>query len=321
MPPKPMTSRLSASFRAARTPFLAVPLCLALADTALAAEPDGKGPWADQVVSSQTAPSKGGKPVSDDRNDPLQALGPSEETTAPKTFFSLGMGGQIVLRFENAICNGPGNDLEIREATSEPYPAETADVYVSNDGAAFVKAGGVSKDGQLSLPADMPVARYVKLVDTSKAALFPGDADGYDVDGVRAMNRCGPPSCSGVTADVPSLWPANHKLQLITLSGAKDASGQPIPLTVTGVTQDEPLDGLGDGDTSPDAQAGTAPGSVFLRAERSGTGDGRVYRIAYTATDANGESCSSTVAIGVPRDMGKGSTAVDSKLVVHSFGN
>jgi hypothetical protein len=316
----PMTSRLSATFRATRTPFLAVPLCLALVDTALAAEPDGKGPWADQVVSSQTGLTKSGKPVSDDRNDPRLALGPSEETTAPKTFFSLGLGGQLVLRFENAICNGPGNDLEIREATGEPYPAETADIYVSNDGAAFVKAGSVSKDGQLSLPANMPVARYVKVVDTSNAAIFPSDADGYDVDGVRAMNRCGAPSCSGVTADVQSLWPPNHKLQLVTLSGAKDASGQPIPLTVTGVTQDEPLDGLGDGDTSPDAQAGTAPGSVFLRAERSGTGDGRVYRIAYTATDANGESCSGTAAIGVPKDMGKGSTPVDSKLVVNSFG-
>ena len=43
----PMSSRLSAAFKAARTPFFAVPLCLALVDTALAAEPDGKGPWAD----------------------------------------------------------------------------------------------------------------------------------------------------------------------------------------------------------------------------------------------------------------------------------
>ncbi|HEX8435140.1 hypothetical protein, partial [Archangium sp.] len=78
--------------------------------------------------------------------------------------------------------------------------------------------------------------------------------------------------------------------------------------------------GLGYGDTSPDAQEGKAPGSVLLRAERSNTGDGRVYRIAYTATDANGESCSGTVAIGVPKDLGKGSTPVDSKLVVNSFG-
>jgi hypothetical protein len=56
----PMTSRRSSSFRAARTPLLAVPLCLALADTALAAEPDGKGPWADQVVSSQIVPGRCG---------------------------------------------------------------------------------------------------------------------------------------------------------------------------------------------------------------------------------------------------------------------
>jgi hypothetical protein len=43
----------------------------------------------------------------------------------------------------------------------------------------------------------------------------------------------------------------------------------------TAVTQSEPLNGLGDGDTSPDAVL--QGDSVLLRAERSGLGTGQRY--------------------------------------------
>jgi len=39
---------------------------------------------------------------------------------------------------------------------------------------------------------------------------------------------------------------------------------------------------------------------VKVRAERSGLGDGRVYRIAFTASDTQGGSCSGTAKVGVP---------------------
>lgn len=93
-----------------------------------------------------------------------------------------------------------------------------------------------------------------------------------------------------------------------------------MTLTITGVTQDEALNGLGDGDTSPDAKAGPASHRVYVRAERSGTGDGRVYRIAFTGDDGNGGTCTGSVTVGVPHDQGKGSTPVDSGLNVDSFG-
>ena len=76
--------------------------------------------------------------------------------------------------------------------------------------------------------------------------------------------RSQPPSCSGVSANIRSLWPPNHKFQLITLGGATGT------LTITTVTQDEALNGLGDGDTSPDAKRGPTASQVYLRAERSG---------------------------------------------------
>ena len=65
-----------------------------------------------------------------------------------------------------------------------------------------------------------------------------------------------PPDCSNVKPDKSILWPPDHKLVPITLSGLTDPDGDPTTLTITGVTQDEPVDGLGDGDTSPDAVLG-----------------------------------------------------------------
>ena len=90
---------------------------------------------------------------------------------------------------------------------------------------------------------------------------------------------------------------------MVTISGASDPEGDDLTTTVTGVTQDEPVNGLGDGDTSPDAELGTASNQVSLRAERSGTGDGRVYHVAVTVTDEFGLSCSSIVRVGVPHDQ------------------
>jgi hypothetical protein len=93
-----------------------------------------------------------------------------------------------------------------------------------------------------------------------------------------------------------------------------------VTITITGVTQDEPLNGLGDGDTAPDAAAVSGhPDQVQLRAERSGTGDGRVYRIAFTVSDGK-SSCTGTVFVGVPHDQ-SGAPAVDTtSVVVNSFG-
>jgi hypothetical protein len=88
------------------------------------------------------------------------------------------------------------------------------------------------------------------------------------------------------------------------------------------VTQDEPLDGTGDGKTHPDADtSGLASNEVRLRAERAGTGDGRVYRVSVTAQDAGGASCATILAVGVPHDQRSGGAIVDTAdVVVDSFG-
>ncbi len=99
-----------------------------------------------------------------------------------------------------------------------------------------------------------------------------------------------------------------------------DADGNPNGLDITGVTQDETLNGHGDGDTDHDAQWAWKDWQVWVRAERSDYGNGRVYRISFKASDGKGGSCTGVVKVGVPHD--KHGTAVDNPSVsVDSFGH
>jgi FtsP/CotA-like multicopper oxidase with cupredoxin domain len=119
-----------------------------------------------------------------------------------------------------------------------------------------------------------------------------------------------PPNCAAVTVSPNVLAPANHKFVTVTLTIAPDPDGDPVTQSITAVTQDEPTNGLGDGDVGPpDAKLLADPNKVDLRAERSGTGDGRVYRITFQAQDNKGGSCVGTVKVGVPRGSGP---AIDS---------
>jgi hypothetical protein len=93
--------------------------------------------------------------------------------------------------------------------------------------------------------------------------------------------------------------------------------GKESVITILGVTQDEPLNGLGDGDTAPDAAI--QGDTVFLRAERKGNGNGRVYRIYFRAQGAGGE-CTGSVSVCVPKDQKKGTVCIDDGQTYDSLG-
>jgi hypothetical protein len=107
-----------------------------------------------------------------------------------------------------------------------------------------------------------------------------------------------PPVISNQTVSTPMLLTPNHQLNEITVS--YDVSDNCGPVTNTlSVQSNEPINGLGDGDTAPDWVVVDSH-HVRLRAERSGTGTGRIYTITITSTDSAGNSSSKQVFVTVP---------------------
>lgn len=171
---------------------LTIPVMLLfVAGAVIAGTPDGVvGPWADEVVSFSQGLRANNTPVLAERSNPNQALGTAEGTDTVN-FVSLGFGGELVLKFDNCILNGEGNDIEIVETsygspTCSSYP-ETVRIYASQDNSSWVDLGTSCLDGACDL-GSLSWAKYVKLVDESDSSKFSGTADGFDIDGVRALH-------------------------------------------------------------------------------------------------------------------------------------
>jgi hypothetical protein len=94
------------------------------------------------------------------------------------------------------------------------------------------------------------------------------------------------------------LWPPNHAMVPIGIE-AIDLLDPSPSVRIISVKSNEPINGDDDGNTGPDWEI-TAPGSVNLRAERSGVGTGRVYTITAEALDASGNTATGTVVVTVP---------------------
>jgi M6 family metalloprotease-like protein len=110
-----------------------------------------------------------------------------------------------------------------------------------------------------------------------------------------------------VTFNRDVLWPPNHRLVDITAYVTVEDNCDPAPsFVLTSVSSNEPDNGVGDGNTTGDIQgveAGTPDTEFQLRSERAGGGDGRIYTVVYTATDASGNTVEQTYFITVPHDQ------------------
>ncbi len=109
----------------------------------------------------------------------------------------------------------------------------------------------------------------------------------------------------GLTTQRTTLWEPNHKMVDVGLQlGVTDVCDAAPQVALT-VTQDEALGECKHHLTQSDAelvrnQLGQVTG-LRLRAERDGHGDGRVYLIEVTATDASGNVSHSVVAVTVSK--------------------
>ncbi|HEV7629057.1 MAG TPA: putative Ig domain-containing protein, partial [Streptomyces sp.] len=101
------------------------------------------------------------------------------------------------------------------------------------------------------------------------------------------------PVISSVTASPDVLWPPLHlPIPVRVTVSASDAAGAPS-CRITSVTNDE---------TGTRDAFVIAPLWVFLVAERSAKGDGRVYTITVTCTDPSGNAATGRTTVLVPHD-------------------
>ena len=154
-----------------------------------------------------------------------------------------------------------------------------------------------------ALPCSVPNAAVI----VNMATISSDTADSNSSNNAAAASTVADnaaPSLGGVAASRTRILLPLHEMVPVTVSyNATDTCG---PVTTTlAVTSDEPVtgpllvQGLA-GLTSPDWQV-VDTHRVRLRAERSLSGDGRVYTITITATDAAGGQSTRQVTVTVPR--------------------
>jgi hypothetical protein len=113
---------------------------------------------------------------------------------------------------------------------------------------------------------------------------------------------------------IPDLWPPNHKMIPIHLDFANNC-GENVSIAyyyIYNITSNEPDNGLGDGDMANDWQIDMDGQNLFLRAERSGKGTGRIYSFNINGWDQSGNYFSQMVTVTVPHDQGKTESIVST---------
>jgi hypothetical protein len=172
----------------------------------------------------------------------------------------------------------------------------------------------------------VPTSLVTAWSDTTIQLMVPSDATSGQVFVVAAGTASNeleinvinqPLACAGAVPSVDLLWPANHNFVPIDVLSVTDPDGDAVTITIDSIFQDEAVDAKGSGNTAPDGQ-GVSTSTAEVRAERVGSGDGRVYHIGFTADDGTGGSCSGEVTVGVPHDQGKGSVPVDEGALYDS---
>ena len=288
----------------------------------------------DQVVDEPTSVTLDGSGSSDPDGDPLtsnwtQTAGPavtlSDPTAVRPTFTAPEVTADTILTFHLIVRDGRVDstpdtvNITVRNIVNQaPHANAGPDQTVECTGPS---GASVTLNGSASFDPDGDVLSYtwtgffgtangvsptVTLpVGTHFVTLTVSDGQATATDIVYITVQDSMPPVIAATVSPSLLWPPNHKMVSVSVAaGVSDACDAAPSCQIISVSSNEPINGLGDGDTAPDWQI-TGDLTVELRAERSGNGTGRIYTIAVQCTDASGNSSTKTVTVSVPHDQGK----------------
>jgi HYR domain len=268
-----------------------------------------------ECVLAGTPVTLNGTASSDPDSDPLTFTwtGPFGTASGATPIVSLPFGVQVITLTVDDGNGGTSTDtvtITVHDTTkpSITCPANQTAECTGPTGAVVNFPGPVVSDTCSSVvtAACVPPSGSTFPLGTSPDTCTADDTHGN-------TNSCGfsvtvkdttPPNITSVTASPNSLWPPNHKMVPVTAAVSVTDVCDPTPsCRITSVSSNEPVNGLGDGNTSPDWVI-TGDFTVDLRAERAGPGTGRVYTIAVTCTDDSGNSSTKTTGVTVPHSKG-----------------
>jgi hypothetical protein len=207
-------------------------------------------------------------------------------------------GTVAVLRNTTDELRTPANGLPLAQCQDVTVPADHNRCTAA---AVSIDDGSFDTDGDPLTVRQEPPGPYG--LGETLVTLTVTDVHGaFDTcTGLVTVGDQAPPDLSRLTASPAVLSPPNHQMVAVTVRGVTDACDA-TPRCALSVSSNEPVEGTGDGDRAPDWQV-TGPLSVNLRAERAGTGYGRLYTLALTCADAAGNTAVGTTTVTVPHNQ------------------
>ena len=163
---------------------------------------------------------------------------------------------------------------------------------------ASVDDGSFDADGDPLVITQSPTGPYP--LGTTSVLLTVKDPSGATSQAtatVTVVDSTGP-DISGASASPNSLWPPNHQMVPVHVDYNTSDTCSSGGTCVLSVASNEPINGLGDGDTSPDWSV-VDEHNVMLRSERAGGGSGRIYTITIDCTDGAGNHSTKTATVNV----------------------
>ncbi len=139
-----------------------------------------------------------GNDIADDRSDPEVVIGAPALDNSAGSFFSLGVGGFIDIGFDGVVMDEAGDDILVVETSFSGDLCgfgddEFADIYLTQNGIDWVYYGEICRDQAIDIatPANeeddaLEFVVAIRIANSSNTPTF----DGYDVDGVVAINGC-----------------------------------------------------------------------------------------------------------------------------------
>ena len=212
---------------------------------------------------------------------------------------------QTVKEFTVVTLNGTGS--------SDPDLNSLTFNWIQTGGTSVVLLGETTARPTFtapSVPAGGDTLTFQLVVSDGQTSSAPDTAK------VHVLDTDDPPLCSLAQPSVANLWPpGQERLISVGITGITYPNNKRISVKFPSVTQDEPVSGLKSNDHSPDAVV--SGNQILLRADRSESGNGRVYQAHFTATNAQGASCSGTIQVIVQRDAK--TPAVNDGQLFNSF--